>query len=86
METTHLFYQPQGLGLNNFLQNEGMTYRLVPITQQDPNGSDAINTNASYKNQMSNFYFGGAEYPNIYFDENSRRSLLTIRRAFSINR
>ncbi|MEO6836872.1 MAG: DUF2723 domain-containing protein, partial [Ginsengibacter sp.] len=77
------FTQPQGLGLNNFLQSDGMTYRLVPIMQKDPNGSDAVNTNAGYKNQMSNFYFGGAQYPNIYFDENSRRSLMTMRRSFS---
>ena len=77
------FTLPQGLGLNNFLQDEGMTYRLEPIKQQDPNGSDAVNTNAAYKNQMSNFYFGGAQYPNVYFDENSRRSLITMRRAFS---
>ncbi len=77
------FTQPQGLGLNNFLQNEGMTYRLEPLKQQDPNGADAVNTKAAYKNQVSNFYFGGAQYPNIYFDENSRRSLMTMRRAFS---
>ncbi|HET7116922.1 MAG TPA: DUF2723 domain-containing protein [Hanamia sp.] len=77
------FTQPQGLGLNSFLQNEGMTYRLEPIMQQDPNGADAVNTKTAYKNQMSNFFFGGAQYPNIYFDENSRRSLMTMRRAFS---
>src|SRR6185437_366695 len=59
-----------------------MTYRLVPL-KMDPNGADAVNTNAGYKNEMSNFFFGGAQYPNIYFDENSRRSLMTIRRSFS---
>ena len=77
------FTEPPALGLNNFLQNEGMTYRLEPLKQQNPNGADAFNTEAAYKNQLSNFYFGGAQYPNIYFDENSRRSLMTIRRAFS---
>jgi len=77
------FTQPQGLGLNNFLQNEGMTYRLEPLKQTDPNGADAFNINAGYKNLMSNFYFGGAQYQNIYFDENSRRSLITMRRAYS---
>jgi Protein O-mannosyl-transferase TMEM260-like len=77
------FTQAPGLGLNNFLQSEGMTYRLEPIKQQDPNGADAVNTDISYKNQVSDFYFGGAQYPNIYFDENSRRALMTMRRAFS---
>ncbi|MDE3212369.1 MAG: DUF2723 domain-containing protein, partial [Bacteroidota bacterium] len=77
------FTQPQGWGLNNYLQNEGMTYRLEPIRQQDPNGADAVNTDAAYKNLMSNFYFGGAQYPNVYFDENSRRALMSMRRAFS---
>ena len=76
------FTQPQGLGLNNFLQSDGMTYRLVPL-KMDPNGSDAVNTKAGYKNEMSNFFFGGAQYPNVYFDENSRRSLMTMRRSFS---
>lgn len=77
------FTQPQGLGLNSFLQNEGMTYRLEPLKQQNPNGTDGVNIEAAYKNQMSNFYFGGAQYPNIYFDENSRRSLIAMRQAFS---
>ena len=77
------FTEPPALGLNNFLQNEGMTYRLEPLKQQNSNGADAFNTEAAYKNQLSNFYFGGAQYPNIYFDENSRRSLMTMRRAFS---
>ena len=77
------FTQPQGLGLDNFLKIEGMTYRLEPLKQQNPGEADAVNTEAAYKNQLSNFYFGGAQYPNIYFDENSRRSLMTMRRAFS---
>ncbi|HUZ59780.1 MAG TPA: DUF2723 domain-containing protein [Hanamia sp.] len=77
------FTEPQGLGLNSFLQDEGMTYRLEPIKQTDASGADAVDTKAAYKHQTSNFYFGGAQYPNIYFDENSRRSLMTMRRAFS---
>lgn len=77
------FTEPQGLGLNSFLQNEGMTYRLEPLKQTEVNGSDAFNINADYKNLMSNFFFGGAQYQNMYFDENSRRSLMAMRRAFS---
>jgi hypothetical protein len=75
------FTQPSGLGLNNFIQDEGLTYHLIPI-KSDPN-NPAVNTDTMYRNLMYLFKFGGADKPDIYFDENGRRTLLSLRGAFS---
>lgn len=48
-------------------------------------GGTAIRDNNSdfiYKNMMEKFVFGGAEKPGVYFDEENRRHLLTLRAAF----
>ena len=75
------FTSPSGLGLNNFAQDDGLVYRLVPL-QQDPNSPPA-DLDTMYRNLMHRFKFGGAEQPDMYFDENGRRILLSIRNAFS---
>jgi hypothetical protein len=36
-----------------------------------------------YTNLMTKFRFGGGEKPDVYFDENGRRELLSIRGAYS---
>jgi hypothetical protein len=78
------FTQPFGLGLENFVRQDGLTYRLVPLSQKESaeSGLPLINASLMYQNLMTKFKFGGAELPNIYFDENGRRILLTIRRAY----
>ena len=75
------FSQPYGLGLNNFIQDDGLAYRLVPLR---PNPSEpTISTDTMYRNLMERFKFGGADKQNIYYDENGRRVLISIRSAFS---
>jgi len=76
------FTQPYGLGLNSFIQNDGLAYRLVPL-RPDSAGGPSINQDTMYDNLMNKFKFGGAEKTNIYFDENGRRILLSIRNAYS---
>jgi hypothetical protein len=75
------FTQPYGLGLNSFVRNEGMAYRLSPVKQEPDN--PAIDADTMYRNLMYRFKFGGAERPDVYFDENGRRTLLGIRNAYS---
>jgi hypothetical protein len=78
------FSQPFSLGLNNYVRQEGLTYRLVPLKKEaDENGGNNVNTDLMYDNLMTKFRFGGAEIPGTYFDENGRRVLLGIRRSFS---
>ena len=69
------------LGLTNFVQDDGLAYRLVPLR---PNPAEpTVNADTMYETLMQKFKFGGADKNNIYFDENGRRVLISIRSAFS---
>ncbi len=76
-------YPPYQLGLGSYVQNDGLAYTLVPTRQQNNNTGQGVNVPVMYTNLMKNFKFGGAEKPNIYFDENGRRELMTIRHSFT---
>lgn len=75
-------YPPYNLGLENFVENEGLAYRLTPERQRD-SANGGIDVKNMYTNLMTKFRFGGGEKPNVYFDENGRRELLSIRGAYS---
>ncbi len=75
------FSQPYGLGLNGFLQDDGLAFRLVPMKAGQT--GLMMNTDTTYRNLMEKFKFGGAEKPDVYFDENGRRVLLSIRNSFA---
>jgi hypothetical protein len=61
------------LGLDKYARQTGMTYQLVPVA------NSAIDTDAAFKNMMNKFTFGNAQNPNVYFDEENRRHLNSIR-------
>ncbi len=63
------------LGFGNYLRKDGLSYRLVPIA------GDFVNTNKMYDVVMNKFRYGNANLPGVYFDEENRRHLNTIRRA-----
>lgn len=76
-----------GVGLGDYLETDGLTYRLVPVASSD-NGSTIyntgnVNTDFMYNNLMTKFAFGGAEIPGTYFDEPNRRMLMGIRNAYA---
>ena len=82
------FTGPTGLGLEDYLRVDGLTYRLVPIRrpQSDeilPGLQDNINIPVMEKNLMTKFDFGGAQTPGTYFDEPNRRMLQVIRNAYT---
>ncbi|MHB1922132.1 MAG: glycosyltransferase family 117 protein, partial [Chitinophagaceae bacterium] len=81
------FTQPTDLGLNDYLEQDGLTYRLVPVKKSSSNPdvvyTGNVNTPVMYNNLMYKFKFGGCQIPGTYFDEPNRRMLLTIRRAFA---
>ncbi|CAL1519196.1 DUF2723 domain-containing protein [Chitinophaga sp. MM2321] len=81
------FTSPTDLGLNEYLQTDGLAYHLVPMpkpTATDPLGMD-INANVGvmYDNLMHKFAFGGAQTAGTYFDEPNRKMLLYLRQAFT---
>lgn len=67
----------QTLGIMKYLRKDGLSYRLVPVL------NDNINTDFMYGNLMNKFGFGNANVPGVYFDEENRRHLQEIRQAYT---
>lgn len=67
----------EGLGFDQYLRRDGMTYRLVPIN----NGQERVNTDWMLDKVMNKFSSGNANVPGVYFDEENRRHLNAIRQA-----
>jgi hypothetical protein len=64
------------LGFDKYLRQDGLTYRLVPVENGGVN-------QPWVEDKMSKFVFGGAEKQGVYFDEENRRHLNSIRMAYS---
>ncbi|MEO6488531.1 MAG: DUF2723 domain-containing protein, partial [Ferruginibacter sp.] len=72
------FTSPYGeLGFQNYLRQDGLTYRLVPIENSE------VNKDWIYDKLMNKFVFGNANKPGVYFDEENRRHLNSIRLAYA---
>jgi hypothetical protein len=61
------------LGLDQYVRQTGLTYQLVPVK------GASVDTDAAYKNIMTKFDFKNASKPNVYFDEENRRHLNSLR-------
>ena len=61
------------LGLEKYVRQTGMSYLLVPVEGQN------IDAATSYTNVMTKFTFGNAKNPTVYYDEENRRHLNSIR-------
>ena len=66
------------LGLAPYIRMEGLSYRLVPVKNSD------VNPDASYKVMMEKFGYGNAKTPGVYFDEENRRHVNSIRSSTAI--
>ncbi len=65
------------LGFGQYLRQDGLTYRLVPVLNKD------VNDNWAYDKMMNKFVFGNANVKGVYFDEENRRHLNSIRLAYA---
>jgi hypothetical protein len=65
------------LGFGPYLRKDGLAYRLVPVANQQ------VNTDWMEDKLMNKFGFGNANVPGVYFDEENRRHLNTIRSAYA---
>jgi len=63
------------LGLSKYVRLAGLSYRLVPSTGR------TVDNDASYKTIMEKFSYGNADKAGVYYDEENRRHLNTIRLA-----
>ena len=72
------FTSPYGeLGFGDYLRQDGLTYRLVPVKNSD------VNRDWVYDKLMNKFVFGNADKPGVYFDEENRRHLNSIRLVYA---
>ncbi len=65
------------LGFQKYLRQDGMTYRLVPVE----NGG--VNEDWVMDKMINKYAFGNAEKKSVYYDEENRRHLNSIRLAFA---
>ncbi len=63
------------LGLEKYTRMEGMSYRLVPVE------SSGVEKDIAYNNIMNKFVYGNASKPGVFFDEENRRHINSIRAA-----
>jgi hypothetical protein len=66
-----------GLGFQNYIRQDGLTYRLVPVANSE------VNDTWVYDKMMTKFASGNADKPGVYFDEENRRHLNSIRMAYA---
>jgi hypothetical protein len=66
-----------GLGFQNYIRQDGLTYRLVPVANSE------VNDDWVYDKMMNKFKFANADKPGVYYDEENRRHLNSIRMAYA---
>jgi hypothetical protein len=72
------FTSPQiSLGFDAYLRQDGLTYRLVPVVNSQ------VNEDWIKDKLMNKFAFGSADKKGVYFDEENRRHLNSIRLAYA---
>jgi hypothetical protein len=70
------------LGFGNNLRQQGMVYQLVPVALTGGRGRN-IETDTTQHLLMNVFRGGNAQNPGVYFDEENRRHLLSIRSVYA---
>ncbi|MFH0866934.1 MAG: DUF2723 domain-containing protein [Bacteroidota bacterium] len=72
------------LGLNNYLQLEGLAYRLVPVKNKSSSGEiGCVNTDLMYDNMMNKFRWGNINDTSLYFDETVLGMAMSLRLSFT---
>jgi hypothetical protein len=68
----------QDLGLDKYTRLNGLTYQLVPVENTNTSG---VNLAVAYNNVMQKFGYGHANREGVYYDEENRRRMNTIKLA-----
>jgi hypothetical protein len=67
------------LGLDKYVRLEGLSYRLVPVDNQNN-----VELNKAYKNIIEKFGYGNANKQGVYFDEENRRHINSLRQSHAM--
>ena len=65
------------LGFDQYIRRDGLSFRLIPVA------NSRVNTDWMLTKAEKTFAFGNAEKKGVYFDEENRRHLNTIRSAYA---
>lgn len=65
------------LGFDQYIRRDGLSFRLVPVE------NSRVNTDWMLDKAMNKFAFGNANVKGVYYDEENRRHLNSIRSAYS---
>ncbi|HVY74771.1 MAG TPA: DUF2723 domain-containing protein [Puia sp.] len=65
------------LGIASYVRLRGLSYQLVPVK------NPGVDNDAAYKTIMEKFAYGNADKQGVYYDEENRRHLNSIRMAHS---
>ena len=66
-----------GIGIDKYIRQDGLTYRFVPVINSE------VNNDWVFDKMMNKFVFGNCNKPGVYYDEENRRHLNTIRQAYA---
>ena len=72
--------QTSGIGITPYLRQEGMIYRLTSVRGQQQRTMDAMRSDSLLRTV---FKTGNAQQKGVYFDEENRRHLLSIRQTYA---
>jgi hypothetical protein len=73
-------YEVEDLGLAKYIRQDGLAGTLVPV-ENPANSYGSYNNDVAYRNMMTKFAYGNAITPGVYYDEENRRHLNTLRAA-----
>jgi Protein of unknown function (DUF2723) len=73
-------YELEDLGITKYIRQDGIAGRLVPVESKNAQFG-FYNNEVAYKNMMDKFSYGNAITPGVYYDEENRRHLNTLRAA-----
>jgi hypothetical protein len=73
-------YEVEDLGLAKYIRQDGLAGTLVPV-EPPANSYGSYNNDVAYRNMMTKFAYGNAITPGVYYDEENRRHLNTLRAA-----
>jgi hypothetical protein len=73
-------YELEDMGLGKYIRQDGLAGRLVPVENRNGNFGN-YNNDVAYNNIMNKFSYGNAAAKGVYYDEENRRHLNTLRAA-----
>ncbi|GAB2472441.1 membrane protein [Hymenobacter qilianensis] len=76
--------QQEGMGLEPYLQLEGMAYRILPCRNPDPKPQRVgyVARQLTYDSLMNKFAYRSLNNPDVFYDEINRRTLAQYRDKF----